>query len=185
MPTTLATATFRCWKTLLADTSAYDPAETRAMTANGGNGFQVLRTNHTSFTVSDLDRTCDFFVNALGFEVVSRAPRDPALIRKITGVDGADIVVAYMQGPGHRLELIQYLAPKDRKQFDSAPCDTGFAHIAFDVTDVDAAIAASQVYGFRSINAPTSIDKGPNAGSRVVYLRDPDGVTIEYIEKSA
>ena len=51
------------------------------------------------------------------------------------------------------------------------------------MTDIDAAIAASQVYGFRPINLPTPIDKGPNAGSCVVYLRDLDGVTIEYIEK--
>ena len=77
------------------------------MPARGGGGFQVLRTNHTSFTVSNLDRTCDFFVNALGFEVVSRAPWDQTLIRQITGVADADIEVAYIQGPGHRLELIQ------------------------------------------------------------------------------
>ena len=147
------------------------------------SGFQVLRTNHTSFTVSDLDRTCGFFVDALGFKVISQTPRDPAVIRDITGVEGADIEVAYVQGPGHRLELIQYLAPVERGKIDARPCDTGFAHLAFDVTDVDAAIAASQVYGFRPINSPTPIDKGPNAGSRVVYLRDPDGVTIEYIEK--
>lgn len=147
------------------------------------SGFQVLRTNHTSFTVSDLDRTCGFFVDALGFEVISRAPRDPAVIQNITGVDGADIEVAYVQGPGHRLELIQYLAPTNAKKVEANPCDTGFAHLAFDVTDVDAALAASQVFGFRAINPPTPIDKGPNAGSRVVYLRDPDGVTIEYIEK--
>jgi len=147
------------------------------------SGFQVLRTNHTSFTVSDLDRTCGFFVHALGFEVISRAPRDPAVISNITGVDGADIEVAYVQGPGHRLELIQYLAPAKRGKVMAQPSDTGFTHLAFDVTDVDAAIAASQVYGFRPINPPTPIDKGPNAVSRVVCLRDPDGVTIEYIEK--
>ena len=29
--------------------------------------FQVLATNHTSFTVSDLDRTVAFFVEAMGF----------------------------------------------------------------------------------------------------------------------
>ena len=42
--------------------------------------FQVLATNHASFTVSNLDRTVAFFVEALGFEVISRAPRDIAVI---------------------------------------------------------------------------------------------------------
>ena len=56
--------------------------------------FQVLRTNHTSITVSDLDQTCGFSLDALGFEVISRALRDPAAIRDITGVKGADTKVA-------------------------------------------------------------------------------------------
>ncbi len=47
------------------------------------NEFKVLRTNHTSFTVSDLERACAFFESALGFEIVSKAPRDPDLIQRI------------------------------------------------------------------------------------------------------
>ena len=147
------------------------------------SGFQVLCCNHTSFTVSDLDRTCGFFVDALGFKLISHAPHGQVVIHNIIDVDGANIEVAYVEGPGHLLKLIQYLAPAKHDKVVAQPCDTGFAHLAFDVTDVDAAIAASQVYGFRPINPPTTIDKGPNTGSRVVNLRDPDGVTIEYIEK--
>ncbi len=107
------------------------------------NEFKVLRTNHTSFTVSDLERTCAFFEAALCFEIVSKAPRDPELIKRITGVAGADILVAYVQAPGHRIELIQYLGPAARGRVESRPCDTGFAHLAFDVDDIDAASAAA------------------------------------------
>ena len=46
------------------------------------NEFKVLGTNHTSFTVSDLERACAFFEAALGFEIVSKAPRDPDLIQR-------------------------------------------------------------------------------------------------------
>ena len=38
------------------------------------SGFKVLSTNHTSFTVSSLDRTVAFFRDALGFDVTSKAP---------------------------------------------------------------------------------------------------------------
>lgn len=147
------------------------------------SGFQVLATNHTSFTVSDLDRTVAFFLEALGFELVSRAPRDIAVVSRITGVEGADIDVAYVQGPGHRLELIQYRAPDGRGRIRSLPCDTGFAHIAFDVDNIDAAIEACAPHEVRPIGDPVPIDRGPNAGGRVVYMRDPDDVTIEFIEK--
>ena len=69
--------------------------------------FKVLRTNHTSFTVSDLDRIIGFFCDGLGFELLDRSPRDPKIVQQISGVDGADMETAYIQGPQHRLELIQ------------------------------------------------------------------------------
>ena len=148
------------------------------------SGFKVLATNHTSFTVSDLDRTLAFFRDGLGFEVTSKAPRDPALIQAITGVEGAELQISYVRGPRHSLELIQYDSPADKGKVISRPCDTGFAHVAYDVDDIDAAIATAANYEVWPIGQVTVIDKGPNAGSRVCYLRDPDGVTIEFIEKA-
>lgn len=146
-------------------------------------GFKILRTNHTSFTVSDLDRSIAFFRDCLGFEVTSKAPRDPALIQQITGIDGADLLIAYVRGPDHSIELIQYNGPADREMIRPRPCDVGFAHLAYDVDNIDAAVAAAAAHEVRPIGQVTVIDKGPNAGGRVVYLRDPDGVTIEFIEK--
>lgn len=145
-------------------------------------GFSVLSSNHTSFTVSSLDRTIAFFRGCLGFQVVSRAGRDPAIIRQVTGVAGADIEVAYLRGPGHLLELIEYKAPADRGRVDARPCDTGFAHVAFDVDDVEAAVASAANFGVHPINPPVATNAGPNRGRKVVYLRDCDGVTIELIE---
>ncbi|MDP6708449.1 MAG: VOC family protein [Alphaproteobacteria bacterium] len=145
--------------------------------------FKVLGTNHTSFTVSDLDRSIAFFEDGLGFEVTSKGPRDPKAIEQIVGVPGADILVAYIRGPGHSIELIQYLAPDDRGRVSSRPCDVGFAHMAFDVDDLDAALAAAARHEVKPIGSPYTIDKGPNTGNRIVYLRDADGVTIEFIEK--
>ena len=147
-------------------------------------GFKVLATNHTSFTVSDLNRSLAFFRDGLGFEVTSVAPRDPALIQAITGVEGAALNIAYVRGPGHSLELIQYDSPADKGQVVARPCDTGFAHVAYDVDDIDAAIATAADYDVRPVGKVMVIDKGPNAGGRVCYLRDPDGVTIEFIERA-
>jgi catechol 2,3-dioxygenase-like lactoylglutathione lyase family enzyme len=144
--------------------------------------LQVVSTNHTSFTVSSLDRSIAFFRDALGFEVTSRAPRDPALVSAITGVAGADVEIAYIRAPGHSLELIEYKAPADRGRVQARPCDTGFAHVAFNVDDVDAAVAASAPHGFVPLAPPVAINAGPNKGRKVVYLRDTDGVTVEFIQ---
>jgi catechol 2,3-dioxygenase-like lactoylglutathione lyase family enzyme len=147
--------------------------------------FQIVSTNHTSFTVSDLDRTLAFFRDGLGFEVTSKAPRDPKLIQAITGVAGADIITAFVRGPGHSLELIQYNAPADRTRVRPNPCDVGFAHVAYDVDDIDAVLETARQYDVHPIGPVTAIDRGPNAGRRVVYTRDPDGITIEFIEAPA
>ncbi|MGY8961236.1 MAG: VOC family protein, partial [Alphaproteobacteria bacterium] len=59
-----------------------------------------------------------------------------------------------------------------------------FAHLAYHVDDIDAALAASAFHSFQPLGAPVAINKGPNTGARVVYLRDDDGVTVEFIEKA-
>ena len=107
---------------------------------------KVLATNHTSFTVSDIDRTLAFFRDALGFEVTSKGPRSPSLIQAITGVEGAEVLIAYVRGPGHSIELIEYIEPETRSSVRPQPCDTGFSHIAYDVDDIDAAINYPEVY---------------------------------------
>ena len=144
--------------------------------------FRVLSVNHTSFTVSSLERTLAFFTECLGFQLVSRAPRDPALVSRITGVDGADLMIAFLKAPGHTLELIEYRAPASKGAVRARPCDTGFAHVAFNVDDAAAAVAAVELYGVKPVSPPVTIDQGPNKGRKVVYVRDWDGVTLEFIE---
>ena len=127
-------------------------------------GFTITATNHTSFTVSSLDRAIGLFQGALGFTLLNRSPRDPKFIEQVVGVDGADIEVAYLQAPGHRLELIEYRGPADRGRVDSRPCDAGFAHIAFDVDDIHEAIAAVRDAGSEPLGDPITVNAGPNKG---------------------
>ena len=146
--------------------------------------FKVLATNHTSFTVSDLERSVAFFRDALGFEVTSKAPRNPDVVSRITGIPGTEMLIAYVRGPGHSLELIQYLGPKEgRGRVRSLPCDVGFAHVAYDVDDIEAAIDAAAGHDVHVIGEVAVIDQGPNTGGKVAYLRDRDGITIEFIQK--
>ena len=144
---------------------------------------KVLGTNHTSFTVSDIGRSISFFTRVLGFRVTSHEPRDPAMIQALTGIDGADIDVAYLQAPGHALELIEYKGPDDRGKVDCRVCDVGAAHIAFDVEDLQAVVDASLRNGAALMGEILEITGGPNRGGRVAYVRDPDGVTMEFIQR--
>ncbi|UIF90004.1 VOC family protein [Cupriavidus sp. UYPR2.512] len=141
----------------------------------------VKSVNHTSFTVTDLDRTIAFLCDGLGFRLLDKSPRDPAGIEKVVGIKGADMMIAFVQAPGHRIELIKYLGPEDRKVVVVRPCDTGFAHLALDVNDIDATIEVAAQYQVKPINDPVEVSHGPNAGLYCAYMRDPDGVTFEVI----
>lgn len=145
--------------------------------------FNILGTNHTSFTVSNLDVSVAFYTEILGFFLLNRSFRDRSFTGSVVGIPGAEIEVAYVQAPGHRLELIQYHAPEERGQVVARPCDTGFAHVAFDVDDIDAVVAAVRKASVEPLSEPVVVNAGPNKGGKAVYTRDPDGVTIEFIQK--
>lgn len=143
----------------------------------------VKSMNHTSFTANDDDfeRLLSFFSNGLGLPILEKGPRDPANMSAVVGVEGADVIIAYVQAPGHKIELINYLKPDDRLCSKLRPCDAGFAHIAFNVTDMDAVLEVAAEYGFSPIHAPLPVSAGPNVGNLCAYTRDKTGITIEYI----
>jgi catechol 2,3-dioxygenase-like lactoylglutathione lyase family enzyme len=79
--------------------------------------------------------------------------------------------------------LDDYLAPPERKRRgDLSPCDVGSVHVALIVDDLDAVLNAIAASGWKSAGKPQTLTSGPNAGRRVVYVRDPDGTTIEFMQ---
>ena len=70
--------------------------------------FKVIATNHTSFTVSDLDRSLAFFRDALGFEVTSKGPRSPSLIQAITGMCAAPVTVSSSSSTSNLKRAVAY-----------------------------------------------------------------------------
>ena len=120
----------------------------------------------------------------MGFELKSRAPRSQNLIERLTSIPGASIKVAYLAGHRHTMELIEYTGPTEKGTFLPPICDAGASHIALNVNDLEAAAAASAAFGFKPMGDIIAIDAGPNERRRVVYLRSPDGITIEFLEVS-
>jgi catechol 2,3-dioxygenase-like lactoylglutathione lyase family enzyme len=85
---------------------------------------------------------------------------------------------------GHKIELLEYLAPADRKKHvNLRPCDVGSVHVALIVDDLDAVLSAINASGLKAAGKPQTLQSGPNAGKRVVYVRDPDGTTIEFMQQ--
>lgn len=143
---------------------------------------RLIKIHHTGFTVSDLDRSIAYFIDVLGFSLTSRAPRDIAIVEKVTGIPGANIETAYVTHGDYHVELIRYHNPP-AKRIEALPCDAGHGHIAFDVENIEAFIEASLSHNVLPISDPVENTAGPNAGAKVVYLRDGDGITFEFIQR--
>jgi catechol 2,3-dioxygenase-like lactoylglutathione lyase family enzyme len=141
----------------------------------------ITSVNHTSFTVSDLDRSVSFYRDLLGMELISLAGRDPTFVEKITGIPGANVKVAYLQAPGHRLELIQYFNPSGKK-LDLQTNNIGCAHVGFNVDDLPRMYAELMAKGVCFKSAPQEVPAGPNKGTLAVYFMDPDGIPLELLQ---
>src|ERR1044071_4792525 len=100
--------------------------------------FRILGADHTGITVSSLERSLAFWRDVLGFELSHKAHQKGELAREITGVKGAEIKLAVLKTPGgHKIELLEYLAPADRKRVSLRPCDVGSVHVALLIEDLD------------------------------------------------
>ena len=145
--------------------------------------FPIIAADHTGITVSNLEWSLAFWRDVLGFEISHTAHQTSDLAREITGVEGAEIKLAVLKTPGgHKIELLEYIAPADRKRADIRPCDVGSVHVALLVHDLDSVLERVAASDWKAAGKPQRLQSGPNAGKRVVYVRDPDGTTIEFME---
>ena len=53
---------------------------------------------------------------------------------------------------------------------------------ALTVDDLDVILETIAASGWKAAGEPQTLTVGPNAGKRVVYVRDPDGTTIEFMQ---
>ena len=147
--------------------------------------FRILAADHTGITVSDLERSLAFWHDVLGFELSHRAHQKGDLAEQITGVAGAEILIAVVKAPGHKIELLEYRAPADRKKLEARPCDVGAVHVALTVDNLEAVLEKIAASGWDAAGEPQTLTMGPNAAKRVIYVRDPDGTTIELMQTPA
>ncbi|MGC2353105.1 MAG: VOC family protein [Candidatus Udaeobacter sp.] len=145
--------------------------------------FRMIAADHTGITVSNLERSLAFWRDVLGLELSHTAHQTGELAQEITGVAGAEIKLAVLKTPaGHKIELLEYLTPSDREHADVRPCDVGHVHVALLVDDLDTILEKIAGSGWKAAGEPQTLKMGPNAGKHVVYVRDPDGTTIEFMQ---
>jgi catechol 2,3-dioxygenase-like lactoylglutathione lyase family enzyme len=140
----------------------------------------ILGFNHVSFTVSNVEKSIEHYVNNLGFTVISLADRPEEYVQSVTGMR-TGIRIAYLKGYDIVLELIEYFQ-NDRGTGRSKPSSIGSGHICLNVDDIQEIIVSLSKKGITFLGSPVSIPAGTNKGGYVVYSLDPDGIVNEFIQ---
>jgi lactoylglutathione lyase len=122
---------------------------------------------HTCYRVLDIDRSVAFYRDGLGMEVVKSMPiRDEA-------------TNTFMRFPGEDEPWLELTLNFDR----DTPYDIGdgYGHVALTVDNLDATLADLKAKGIEPERPPYTVRDG---GSRLCFVRDPDGYRIELIGRS-
>jgi catechol 2,3-dioxygenase-like lactoylglutathione lyase family enzyme len=142
--------------------------------------------SHVGITVSDLERSVRFYSKGLGFEEVVRQTSDAPYLA-LTGYPGVEIAAALVRLPDGdlTLELQEYRRVDAGAPREAGTAAVGSSHLSLSVDDLGAALERAERFGGGRVTAPVAIDRGINAGARAVYVRDPDGYTIELVQPTA
>ena len=153
---------------------------------NSSSLAQLAKTiDAVGMTVSDMDRSLEFFSKVLSFEKISDVEVYGGEYEKLQGVFGLRMRVTRMKLGDERIELTQYLAPEGRPiPADWRSHDHWFQHIAIVVSDMDKAYQQLRSHKVRHASTgPQTIPltNKSAAGIRAFYFKDPDGHNLEFI----
>jgi lactoylglutathione lyase len=119
-----------------------------------------VKTLHTAYRVSDLERSADFY-RKVGFREIGRVPL----------ADGSTLVMLNLPGDGEVVTLELVHDPT----LGAVELGSGFSHIVVQVEDLAATLSE-----LRSSGVPCGPIEYP--GPAVCNLLDPDGYRIELVE---
>ena len=146
----------------------------------------VSKVGPVGMTVSDMDRSIEFYSKILSFEKVSDIEVTGDDYERLQGVFGLRMRVVRMRLGDESIELTEYLAPKGRPiPVDSRSNDRWFQHVAIITSDMDKAYAwLRQNKVEHASTGPQRLpDWNKNAGGiKAFYFKDPDKHALEILQ---
>ena len=143
---------------------------------------------HVSFTVSNLEKSIEFYRDLLGLRLVHTQTQDNEYTRKLVGYKDAYLKVAMfdIEGKdfapsGHFLELVEYVSPEG-EFVPIGTAHTRSAHLAFVVSNIHETVDKLKQEGIQFKSDIVAIEEGRNKGGYTVYFLDPDGITLELVQ---
>lgn len=148
--------------------------------------MQVRVLNHIAVTVSNTQRSLDFYVGMLGLEQVEQHQLPMSSIDAVFGLTGASGTSTRLQVPGQPAILIDLMELSGAEEGTSVqPLGSmGSTHMAFTVDNLDEVVTELKAKGVSFISDPVTFHLTEGSVT-VVFMRDPDGNYVELEEVHA
>ncbi|MFO0806717.1 MAG: VOC family protein [Gemmataceae bacterium] len=128
--------------------------------------MKIIRTHHVAIISSDYERSKHFYTRVLGLEVLAETHRAERQSYKL------DLRLP----DGVQIELFSFPNPPKRPSWPEA---CGLRHLAFEVENIDVAIADLASHGV--VAEPVRVDE--HTERRFTFFSDPDGLPLELYER--
>jgi glyoxylase I family protein len=128
--------------------------------------LRILRTHHVAIICSDYAVSRRFYTELLGLEVVAEAYRQERESYKL------DLRLP----DGVQIELFSFASPPSRPSYPEA---CGLRHLAFEVADVEQAVAHLRAHGV----TVEDLRVDEFTGKRFTFFADPDKLPLELYER--
>src|SRR5437763_11715741 len=155
--------------------------------ALGGVGLGELNLvglDHVGLTVPDISQAIAWYEDILGAVApLTFGPFQGAFLEGALNVAPGtkiDQITSLRIGHSANIELFQYESPGQR-QTEPRNSDWTGHHVAFYVTDIQAAVDYMDSRGVTRMFGPFTLTAGPAAGQSINYFRTPWGSYIEFI----
>lgn len=139
---------------------------------------------HIGITVSDLDKSLEFYRDYLGFKVEKQMVESGECIDRFSALEGVNVTTVKMSGaePTGMIELLYYHSHSDDspQNVDYPITRVGCSHFALTISDLDSLYECLTGAGVH-FNYPVQVS--PDGNVKIAFCRDPDGNLIELVEE--
>jgi glyoxylase I family protein len=139
----------------------------------------TIRIDNVAIAVRDLEEAITFFTD-LGLTVLGRDTVSGEWTDIAVGLDGNHAKIAMLQTPDGqgRLELFEYIHPAAIETEPTRPNDIGMHRVAFEVDDIDHALAVAASHGFYPLRGVATYEDI----YKLTYVRGPSGILLMFAQ---
>ena len=131
--------------------------------------------------VNDIEKTRDFWINALGFKLHIEAKEESPYIDELLAIKKPSLTtVKLIDSKGFIIELLKFENYQVENSWSGDLKTTGLTHIALTVDNLNELVEILRKLDYQTLS---EIKTSPNKKVKVVFVRGPEGIMLELVQE--